>query len=410
MAKVTKKVSDSYTVRANSFSVTCCVRGIMVYITIRDANGELFFSTGIRATGKLDKANFSIHNNVEATNLLQDLKNRFYAEYYKLELAGYKVNLHKLKALVFNKSGVFHIPTFFKCLDTFYTDNYEKLEGKGMKRGTVVKFKRMIENIKIYFKTTYQTENLQLSEIRKSDGQKLINFCKSTLNHEHNHATRHGEIMKRILEDAVDNRWLDKSPFDALKTKRERVPVEAMTEEELEILINVHMPVLQHEYVKDVFLFCCFTGLGYIDVRNFNREGIKTRKDGQKVYDPNRGKNESRSFVPLIPQALELLEKYKDHPFCEKRKLALPVYGNAYMNAILKEIMSITGIKTLLKTHTARKTCTSYFINGGVPIQSVSAMLGHRSISTTERFYFQRSDDAVVRDFQDFVKRKKDSK
>ena len=407
MSKVTEKSPNNHSVRANSFSVTCLSRGNKAYIKLKDQNGELMFSTGIRITGKLDTDSFSIYKNVEATNLLQDLKNRFYAEYYKLELAGLKVNLQNLKAIVFNKLGVFHVPTFFGCLDTFYMDNYQKLEGKEYRKATVVKFKRMIENIKIYFQTTYQTEKLQLSEIRKVDGQNLINFCKSTLGHKHNHAIRHGEIIKRILDYAVDSQWIERNPLGALKTKRVKVPVEAMTEEELEILINAELIVPQYEYVKDVFLFCCFTGLAYVDVRHFDRERIKTRKDGQKVYDPNRGKNGSRSFVPLIPPALELLEKYKDHPFCLKKGMALPVYGNAYMNCVLKEIMAITGIKTLLKTHTARKTCTSYFVNNGVPIQSVSAMLGHRSISTTERFYFQRSDDAVVRDFQDFVERKK---
>ncbi|MCP1384047.1 site-specific integrase [Runella salmonicolor] len=410
MVKVTKKAVNHHQVRANSFSVTCSQRGIMVYFTIRDSKEELFFSTGIRVTGKLDKANFSIHNNVEATNLLQDLKNRFYSEYYKLELAGLKVNLQRLKALVFNESGVLNVPTLFECLENFYTENYLKLEGKGYKKGTVVKFRTMTDSIKKYFVSAYQTEKLQLSEVRKIDGQNLINFCKSKLNHQHNHAIRHVEMFKRILNYAVDNQWIDKNPLGSLKTKRGRKPVEAMTEEELETLINAKLEVPQYEYVKDAYLLACFTGLSYMDVRDFAIERIKTRKDGQKVYDPNRGKNENRSFIPLIPQALELIERYKNHPFCVKRGRALPVFSNAYMNRILKEIMVITGIQTLLKTHTARKTCSSYFLNNGVPIQSVSAMLGHKSITTTERFYFQRSDDSVVKDFQNFIERKKGTK
>lgn len=406
----TQKSPNSQSVRANSFSVTCGRRGSKVYLTIQDQSGNLTFSTGIRITSKLDTNSFSIYKNVDATNLLQDLKNRFYSEYYKLELAGLKVNLQSLKALVFNKVGIFNIPTLFECLENFYTENYLKLEGKGYKKGTVVKFRTMTDSIKNYFVSAYQTEKLQLSEVRKIDGQNLINFCKSTLNHNHNHAIRHVEMFRRILNYAVDNQWIDKNPLEALKTKRVRIPVVAMTEEELDKLIGSNLLVPQYEQVKDVFLFCCFTGLAYVDVKSFSAENIKTRKDGQKVYDSNRGKNESRSFIPLIPQALELIECYKKHPFCIKTGLAFPVFSNAYMNRILKEIMGIVGIKTLLKTHTARKTCASYFVNNGVPIQSVSAMLGHKSISVTERNYFQRSDDSVIRDFQDFTERKKASK
>lgn len=407
MAKVTKKATEHHQVRANSFSVTCSQRGIKVYFTIRDSKGELFFSTGVSSTGKLDKDNFSIYNNIEATNFLQGLKNRFYSEYYKAELAGLQISLQNLKAIVFNKAGVFHIPTLFGCLDTFYTDNYHKLLGKEYRKGTVVKYYRMIENIKIYFHSTYQTDKLQLSEVRKIDGQSLVNFCKSTLNHKHNHANRHGELIKRILNFAVDNQWIDKNPLTAFKTKRKEVPVRALNEEELETLIKSKLEVEQYEFVQDVFLFCCFTGLSYMDVKAFDYKAIQTRKDGQKIYDPNRGKTQTRAFIPLVPQALEVISKYQNHPYCHTRKITLPVFSNAYMNRILKQIMVITGIKTHLTTHVARKTCTSYFVNNGVPIQSVSAMLGHRSIKTTEKHYYQRSDDAVARDFQDFVKRKK---
>lgn len=409
MSKENQKSPNSHHIRANSLNVSCKRRGNKVYFTLKDKNDEITFSTGVRINSKLDTDTFTIYKNPDATSLIQNLRSSFYSEYYKLELAGLKPSLSNLKALVFNRVGVYNVPTLFGCFDSYYTDNYHNLLGTVYKKGTVVKCFRMVDNLKIYFLTTYQTDKLQLSDVRKIDGQKLVDFCRSNLGHEHNHANRHGELIKRILTFAVDNQWLERNPLDSFRTKRKDVPVVALDEAELELLIKTKLEVEQYEFVQDVFLFCCFTGLSYIDVKDFDYKAIKTRKDGQKMYNPNRTKTKTRSFIPLVPQALEIIDKYQNHPYCLARKVSLPVLSNAYMNRILKQIMVITGIKTHLTTHVARKTCASYFINNGVPIQSISAMLGHRSIKTTEKHYYDRSEDAVVRDFQDFAKRKKEA-
>lgn len=407
MSKENQKSPNSHNVRANSLNITCKRRGNKVHFTLRDRNDKKTFSTGVSINSKLDTDTFTVYKNPAATSVIQDLKSRFYAEYYKLELAGLKPNLSDLKALVFNRVGVFNVPTLFGCFDTYYTNNYHNLLNTVYRKGTVVKCFRMIDNIKIYFLTTYQTDKLQLSDVRKIDGQNLVNFCRSNLGHEHNHANRHGELIKRIMTFAVDNQWIEKNPLDSFRTKRKDVPVVALNEDELDLLIKSKLEVEQYEFVQDVFLFCCFTGLSYADIKGFNHKAIKTRKDGQKVYITNRDKNQNRSFIPLVPQALEVIEKYQNHPYCLARKVSLPVFSNAYMNRILKQIMVVTGIKTHMTTHVARKTCASYFINNGVPIQSVSAMLGHRSIKTTENNYYKRSEDAVIRDFQELENRKK---
>lgn len=139
--------------------------------------------------------------------------------------------------------------------------------------------------------------------------------------------------------------------------------------------------------VRDIFLFSCYTGLAYIDVKQLTSLNIKIGIDGFKWIFTNRQKTETKSNIPLLPMAEEIIAKYKDQPQCINQGKLLPILSNQKMNAYLKELADMCNINKELTFHIARHTfATTVTLTNGVPIESVSKMLGHRNLKTTQHY------------------------
>jgi integrase len=157
--------------------------------------------------------------------------------------------------------------------------------------------------------------------------------------------------------------------------------------------------------VRDIFVFSCFTGLAYIDAKRLKRSDISVGIDGEKWIFTKRKKTDAPTRIPLLPTVLHLIEYYKDHPQCLNCGSLLPVPSNAKLNAYLKEVADICGIDKHLTFHIARHTfATTVTLNNGVPIETVSKMLGHKSLKITQ-IYAKILDRKVSDDMQ--VLRKK---
>ncbi len=136
-----------------------------------------------------------------------------------------------------------------------------------------------------------------------------------------------------------------------------------------------------------MFVFCCFTGLAYADVHKLTQDNIVMGIDGKQWIKVNRTKTENKSSIPLLPTALAILEKYSDHPDVVNGKCLIPVLSNQKSNAYLKEIADLCEIPKNLTTHLARHTfATTVTLANGVPIETVSRMLGHKSLRATQRY------------------------
>jgi len=139
--------------------------------------------------------------------------------------------------------------------------------------------------------------------------------------------------------------------------------------------------------VKDIFLFSCFTGLAYSDVKKLSRKNIGIGVDGERWIFINRTKTDTRSNIPLLPIAKALLEKYENHPQAINQEKLLPILSNQKMNSYLKEIADVCEINKELTFHIARHTfATTVTLSNGVPIESVSKMLGHKNLKTTQHY------------------------
>ena len=161
----------------------------------------------------------------------------------------------------------------------------------------------------------------------------------------------------------------------------------SLSEGEIQSIINKDFKTDRLSLVRDIFLFSCFTGLAYIDVKNLTKSHISIGIDGEKWIFTHRQKTETASKIPILPVTQMIIDKYEDHPqSCNQDKL-LPVLSNQKMNAYLKEIATVCEIEKELTFHIARHTfATTVTLTNGVPIESVSKMLGHKNIRTTQHY------------------------
>ena len=181
---------------------------------------------------------------------------------------------------------------------------------------------------------------------------------------------------------------------------KKEVMREYLSEQDLQALTNKKFAIERLSQVRDVFLFSCYTGLAFIDVFQLTHSRISKGVDGSQWIFTFRQKTDTPTRIPILPQAQEILDKYKDHPKCVNEGKVLPVSSNQKMNAYLKEIATACGITKDLTFHIARHTfATTVTLNNGVPIESVSKMLGHKSIRITQH-YAKIMDKKVGEDMQ----------
>jgi site-specific recombinase XerD len=183
------------------------------------------------------------------------------------------------------------------------------------------------------------------------------------------------------------NDWISKNPFSNYKSKLKEVIREYLSPEEIEMMMNKKFVSNRLEVVRDIFVFSCFTGLAYIDVKQLTPNNISFGIDGDKWIFKNRQKTDTASKIPLLPIALSIVNKYASHPICLNKNLLLPILSNQKMNAYLKEIADVCGINKELTFHIARHTfATTVTLSNGVPIETVSKMLGHTNLKTTQHY------------------------
>jgi len=172
-----------------------------------------------------------------------------------------------------------------------------------------------------------------------------------------------------------------------------------LDDKELARLMAKKFDIERMQQVKDVYLFCCFTGLAFVDVKSLCTKDLVV-KENQLWIRKKRHKTKNWCDIPLLEPAQEILEKYKLHPVCIRKGLLLPVLSNQKMNAYLKEIADLCGINKHLSTHTARHTfATTVTLGNQVSMEVVSKMLGHSSVNMTKK-YARVVDDLIKKDMK----------
>lgn len=281
-----------------------------------------------------------------------------------------------------------------------HNDRCLQLVGKDFALITVRRYESCKRYLSELIKLNYNQVDLPLKDINGEFIRAFDFYLKTEKDCAQNTVIRYMKCLKKITNLSLANEWIVKDPFMGIKFQEKEVNREFLTWDELQIVINKKFELPRIELVRDIFIFCAFSGLSFIDVKQLTSEHIVKDKNGNYWIRKARQKTKNMCNIPLLEVPLFIIEKYKGHPICEKQKVLLPVPCNQKMNSYLKEISDLCGIKKNLSTHSARHSyATSVCLANGVSIENVAKMLGHSDISMTKR-YARVLDQSILSDMK----------
>ncbi len=286
-----------------------------------------------------------------------------------------------------------------------HNTQFEALVGIEYSINTFKKYRTCLSSLESFLKWKYKKADIDIKTI----GFEFINDFEFYLKTErmvaHNSAMGDIKRVKKIIRQCVAKNWLDKDPCMSYKVRTRDTSRDHLLEDELNRLANKKISIERLAQVRDIFVFSCYTGLNFCDVEKLSFQDIGTGIDGEKWVFTKRIKEDTDSRIPLLQPALLLIEKYKDHPKALNTGRTFPMLSNQKMNSYLKELADICGINKKLTFHCARHTfATTVTLSNGVPIETVSKMLGHKSLRTTQ-IYAKVIDKKVSDDM--FILRQK---
>ncbi len=268
-----------------------------------------------------------------------------------------------------------------------HNNQVEHLVGKDFAQGTLERYKTARKHVESYIKLEYNADDIPVKEVDYKFINGLEYYLKTERSCSHNTAIKYITNFKKIIRIAYANDWISKDPFFNWKARLKVIDREFLTEEEIQKMLSKKLHTKRLDQVKDIFIFCCFTGLAYADVKKLSINHVVIGIDGGRWIKIKRTKTDTRSNIPILPTAEAIFKKYANHPIVVNSDLLLPVSSNQKMNAYLKEIADLCEITKNLTFHLARHTfATTVTLTNGVPIESVSKMLGHKSLKTTQHY------------------------
>jgi len=265
---------------------------------------------------------------------------------------------------------------------------------------TYTRYKTTYDHIKNFLLHQYSQSDIFLQQIRYSFITDLEHYLKVVRKCNHNSTLKYIRNFRKIINMSVKNDWVDKDPFKAYQVKLKDTKRVFLTREELQALEVKQIDINRLDQVRDVFVFCCYTGLSYVDVEKLSPKEIVIGLDGEQWISIDRTKTGNASNVPILSKAHQILLKYRDQPEIEISGKLLPVISNQRINAYLKEVATLCGIEKRLTFHAARHTfATTVTLSNGIPIETVSAMLGHKNFRTTQ-IYAKVVQEKISKDMQ----------
>lgn len=341
-----------------------------------------------RWNNRAQKVNGTCQETRNINSALKSLEIKVYKSHTEMIDNDLPISSENLKKYMFD---VEIVPKVIEktILGIFKTHNLEveSLIGKGFARGTYDRYEVSYQHTEAFMLWKYNVKDVLLSQVNHEFVTSYDYFLRSVKNCANNTTVKYLKNFKKIVLIALANGWLEKNPFLLYKSKLKPVVREFLNMDEIQRMTDYDFKFSRLNQVRDIFLFSCYTGLSYVDVSKLKKTEIITDDKGGKWISTYRQKTDTVVKVPLLPFALDLIEKYSDHPLCAEDKSVLPVSSNQKTNSYLKEIATLCEIYKELTFHIARHTfATTITLANGVPIESVSKMLGHTDIKTTQQY------------------------
>ncbi|WP_117883747.1 site-specific integrase [Aureibaculum luteum] len=360
---------------------------VYMRITVNGRRSELSINRKVNVSKwnqKAEKLSGTKEEVKDFNNYLDALRNKIYAIHQQLLRRDIKITSEAIKN---SYLGIGENQMMLLEIFENHNEQMEMLIGKEYALSTVKKYKTAYKHVKNFLAYKFKLKDIPIERINHSFITNFEFYLKSVKNCNHNSTLKYIKNFKKIIIIALSNGWIDKDPFINYKARTKIVEREFLTKEEIQLMLykKFHAPRL--ELVRDIFIFCCYTGFAYVDVKKLTKNNLVKGIDGEMWIMTNRTKTNTPSNIPLLPTALMILDNYKDHIDVINGDILLPVLSNQKSNAYLKEIADLCGITKNLTTHLARHTfATTVTLSNGVPIESVSKMLGHKSLRTTQHY------------------------
>ena len=356
-----------------------------IEVSITTNGKRIYFSTGKQASAAdWNKEKQAVKGKSEEAQLINgyliQLRNKIYQKEIELLQKGYLITAELLKEAITDKVEALNEKTLLDVLNEHNTER-KAMIGKTVAPATYWVFEYTGRLFKEFIQKKYERKDLYLREINLGFIQGFHAYLLGEKKMGQNSCTKHLKFLKKLLNLAVANSYISYNPVNAYKVEREPVEVDFLDEEELRKIINFDTPLPRLERAKDMFLFGCFTGLSYIDIKTLTPEHFEKDSAGRIWIKKRRVKTGVLSRIPLLPIAKLILDKYKGG-----EKL-LPIQDPADINKYLKDIAILCGINKRICFHTSRHTFASTVtLANNISLEVVSKMLGHTNTRMTAHY------------------------
>lgn len=332
---------------------------------------------------------------------LEDIRNSIYNLHTQLRQQGEVVTAEKLKLVLTGKYQDDRCRYFVQVFDKWLSD-YSKTVGITTTQRTFDKYVLVRNRLHEFIATTKKARDILLSDVTPMFLNNFDSYIRTQYGVANNHAMKMMQKLRTVFRMAVENGWVQKNPFVNIKIHFDNINRDFLTRQELVAIMQKELTVARMERIRDVFVFCCFTGLAHCDAANLTKENITTDDNGKIWLQTQRQKTDTTVNLPLMEIPRLILKKYENENLHGK---LLPVLTNSCSNLYLKELGDVCGINKNITFHMARHTfATTVTLSNGVPIESVSKMLGHTNIRTTQ-IYAKVIKDKIAEDMARLVTR-----
>lgn len=280
-----------------------------------------------------------------------------------------------------------------------HNEKCRALSGISLAPATVIRYETTLRLTEEFLQKNYKKEDCYLDEVTNQFIEDFEFFLKTVRRCCHNTTTKYLLNFKKIIRIALAKGWMKKDPFAQVHFHFEPVEREFLEKQELKAMLNKEITITRLAQVRDIFCFCCLTGLAFTDVQQLRPEHLVADIHGKIWIRKARQKTKNMCNIPLLDEAQKIIDRYRDHPYCQTHGVLLPVCSNQKMNSYLKELADICGIRKNLSTHCGRHTFATLTLASGATIDNVAKMLGHANVNMTRR-YAKVLDSSIMRDME----------
>ena len=284
-------------------------------------------------------------------------------------------------------------------LQTFdeYLNDFEKNRvGKDRKASTLENYRKQYRRLAAFLQYEYKVEDIPFRELKREFIEKYVVYLSTVRGMLPGTLPNAIKKLKLMTYTAFKNGWIASDPFAGFRVAAKYRDRRFLSESELQAVMDVQVPNYKTAIVRDIFVFCCFTGLAYVDVQKLSHDDIHTDDRGDMWIIDNRAKTGTQFRVKLLPVAKELVERYRRLKLPDNK--VFPVKDCDSMDMSLRHVARHAGLSFNPTMHVARHTfATTVTLSQGVPLETVSKMLGHKHITTTQ-IYAKITNDKIGRD------------